>query len=445
MEPESLSDDPTAPIEVRFGIFNYDRLGKNEIHKHLVDGHVKSKPAAHKWLFPARIRPKAFGWKSSRAAVQRIKEALAEIGSVARHDAILAAEGSVRLIERLSPALEQVDSSSGALGSAVNRAIEVLVPLIAAAPVPSQVREQWLDRLFAAHEADGVPYIESLTDYWGELCGTRKLASVWADRLLGITQLALSDDKSLRGHFHGTTACLDALLRAERFEELYDLLRLEQFWPNKRWAVKALAAQGKADEAILLAESSRGPWTNDTDVNLLCEGILLSLGRIEEAYRHYGLYAHQGGTYLATFRSIAKVYPSLPRAQILSDLIEGSPGDEGKWFATAKELGMYEAALRLVRESPCDPKTLTRAARDFVELEPSFALGAGLAALRWLTHGHGYEISSIDVWSAYHSTLKAAEHLGTLNDTKLTIRQLVAQEAVGGFVRQILGRELELT
>jgi len=405
---------------------------------------VKLKNIAHKWQFPTRIRPKAFSWKSSRLAVQRIKEAIAEISGVARHDAILAAEGGVRLIERLSPALEHVDSSSGALGSAVNGAIEALVPVIAAAPVTSRVREKWLERLFAAHEADGVPYIECLTDYWGDLCVTKELASTWADRLLEITRLALSPDKSLRGHFHGTTACLDSLLRAARYAELYDVLQCEKFWSYKRWAVKALAAQGKTDEAILLAEASRGPWTNDTDVNLLCEKFLLSSGRVEEAYRRYGLHAHRAGTYLATFRNVAKAYPSIARAQILSDLIEGSPGDEGKWFATAKELGMYEVALRLVRDSPCDPKTLTRAARDFAEREPSFAHGAGLAALHWLTRGHGYEITSIDVWGAYHSILQAAEHLGTLNDTKQSIRQLVAQEAAGGFVRQILGRELEL-
>jgi hypothetical protein len=405
---------------------------------------VKSKNGAHKWLFPTRIRPNAFSWKSSRVAVQRIKEAIAEISSVARHDAIVAAEGGVRLIERLSPALEHVDSSSGALGSAVNGAIETLVPIIAAAPVASKVREKWLDRLYEAHEADGVPYIEILTDYWGELCVTKELAGTWADRLLGITRMALSPDKSLRGHYHGITACLDALLHAGRYAELYDLLRLEKFWSYKRWAVKALAAEGKADEAIQLAESSRGPWTNDTDVNLLCEGFLLSLGRIAEAYSRYGLYAHRAGTYLATFRAVAKAYPSIPRAQILSDLIESSPGDEGKWFATAKELGMYEVALKLVRESPCDPKTLARAARDFAEREPAFAHGAGFAALNWLTRGHGYEITSIDVWGAYYSTLKAAEHLGTLSDTKKSIRQLVSQEAAGGFVRQILGRELEL-
>ncbi len=218
----------------------------------------------------------------------------------------------------------------------------------------------------------------------------------------------------------------------------------EKFWSYKRWTVKALAAEGNADEAIQFAESNRGPWTNDADVNLLCEGILLSLGRTPEAYRRYGLYAHRAGTYLATFRAVAKAYPSVPRAQILLDLIETTPGEEGKWFATAKELGLYEVALKLVRESPCDPKTLARAARDFAEREPAFAHGAGLAALYWLIQGHGYEITSIDVWGAYHSTLKAAENLGNLSDTKTRIRQLVAQEAGGGFVRQILGRELAL-
>jgi hypothetical protein len=168
--------------------------------------------------------------------------------------------------------------------------------LIAAAPVPGKVREKWRERLYEAHEQDGVPYIEILTDYWGDLCVTQELASAWADRLLEITCLALRPDKSLRGHYHGITACLDALLRAERYAELGDVLRSEKFWSYKRWTVKALAAEGKPDEAIQLAESNRGPWTNDTDVNRLCEGILLLLGRPEEADRRYGLYAHWAGT-----------------------------------------------------------------------------------------------------------------------------------------------------
>lgn len=186
------------------------------------------------------------------------------------------------------------------------------------------------------------------------------------------------------------------------------MLAHTDFWHYRCYAVKALAAEGKPDEAIALAEASRGPWTSDVSVDRLCERILLNAGRTEEAYRRYGLAAHRGATYLATFRELAKTYSGVPRGQILKDLIECSPGDEGKWFATAKELGLYELAVELVRDSPCDPKTLARAARDYAYREPAFAQHAGLAALRWLVRGHGYEITSLDVWGAYHDTLKAA-------------------------------------
>jgi hypothetical protein len=256
--------------------------------------------------------------------------------------------------------------------------------------------------------------------------------------------MALSPDKSLRGHFHGTTACLDALLHARRFAELYDLLKTEKFWHYKRWAVKALAAEGKPEEAIALAESSRGPWTSEYDVNRLCEGILLSLGRVNDAYSRYGLHTHRAGTYLATFRAVAKAYPDVPREKVLSDLVALSPGDEGKWFAAAKELAFYDLAIALARQSPCDPKTLARAARDFAEKQPGFAQEAGFASLYWLSLGHGYEIASLDVWSAYHSTLKAAEQLGRVNEAKQLIRGLFAQARQDGFARQILSRELEL-
>jgi hypothetical protein len=45
-------------------------------------------------------------------------QAVGEIKKVARHDPVLAAVGAVALLERVSPALEQVDSSSGAIGRA---------------------------------------------------------------------------------------------------------------------------------------------------------------------------------------------------------------------------------------------------------------------------------------------------------------------------------------
>ena len=101
----------------------------------------------HQWQFSPRFRRHAFGWQSD-TPILRIKEALAEIKAVAKKEPILTAEGSVLFLEKLAPAIEQVDSSSGGIASAVNRAIEALAPIIGKANVARAVREKWLDRLF---------------------------------------------------------------------------------------------------------------------------------------------------------------------------------------------------------------------------------------------------------------------------------------------------------
>lgn len=154
-----------------------------------------AKARGHSWQFKARFRRHAFGWKS-QPAIARLREAVSEITLVARVDPVLGAESAVVLLERLSPALEQVDSSSGAIGTAVNHAIAQLVAIIVAAPADQDTRAAWLERLFDAHAADQIPYIERLADYWGELCDSPEVASAWADRLIGITRLALSPDRT---------------------------------------------------------------------------------------------------------------------------------------------------------------------------------------------------------------------------------------------------------
>jgi hypothetical protein len=403
-----------------------------------------AKAAAHPWAFKARFRRHAFGWRS-QPAITRIKEAVAEIKKVARKEPVLGAEGAVAFLERVSPALEHVDSSSGAIGTAVNHAIAALVPIIAQAPADAKTREAWLERLFAAHEADQIPYIERLADHWGELCDSKEIASAWADRLLGITRMALSPDRSLRGHYHGTAACLSALYRAARFDELIDLLQVDVLWHYKQWAARGLAASGRQAEALRYAESCRSPWASDYEIDALCEEILLGSGLIDEAYARYGVRANVGGTYLATFRAVAKKYPHKAPAEILADLVKTTPGEEGKWFAAAKDAGLYDEALALASRSPCDPNTLTRAARDFAEKQPAFAVGAGLLALHWLVQGVGYEITSADVWEAYRSTLAAAERHGSLAEVKDRVRQLIDAGGAGAhFVTQVLGRELAL-
>ena len=110
----------------------------------------------HKWIFPARFRTGAYSWKASKLACQRLREAVSEIKKVAKKALGLGADGAVLLIEKLWPALEHVDSSSGALGAAVNKALDALIPIIIMAPADEKTRDNWLDRVWQAMADDGV-------------------------------------------------------------------------------------------------------------------------------------------------------------------------------------------------------------------------------------------------------------------------------------------------
>ena len=218
---------------------------------------------AYKWQFAPRFRRNAFGWKSA-TPIARIKEALIEIKSVAKKEPILAAEGGVLFLEKLAPAIEQVDSSSGGIGSAVNRAIETLVPIIVTANVSRAVREKWLDRLFGALQEDAMPYLEYLEEFWGELCATRETAAKWADDLspMVTTMWEHCARTGEYGYSRSTTPCLSAMYAAGRYEELFVLIAKSEFrhksWHNRVWGAKALAAAGKHVEAIQYAEDSKG-------------------------------------------------------------------------------------------------------------------------------------------------------------------------------------------
>jgi hypothetical protein len=367
----------------------------------------------HKWQFASRFRRHAFGWRSDTPLL-RIKEAVAEIKQVARKEPVLAAEGAITLLEKLSPALEQVDSSSGALGAAVNKAIETFVPIIVKADVDQHWRQRWLERLWQALQDDEIPYIELLGDYWGELCVTPALASQWADVLMPVVESVWSPKASGHGFFKGTSACLASLCAAGRHQELMVLIDKAPFkwWHNRRWGVKALSAMGKKAEAVRYAEESRGLNDPGWQIAQSCEAILLSSGLADEAYRRYAVEANQGTTNLATFRAIAKKYPHKPHAEILRDLVVSMPGAEGKWFAAAKDAGLFDVAIELATCSPTDPRTLTRAARDYADKQPDFALAAGLAALHWISRGHGYDITGLDVLDTYSAVMLAASNAG---------------------------------
>ena len=363
----------------------------------------------HTWQFAPKFRRSAFGWRSD-LPIQRIKEAVSEIKAMSRKEPVLAAEGAVILLEKLSPALEQVDSSSGTIGSAVNRSIDILVPIITAAPVDVGARQRWLRRLWAAVENDGMSYIEALGEFWGDLCVRPEIAAAWADEFLPGLESAWGAPQSAYRYYGGTAACLACLYAAGRYEQLLALLENAPFkwWRDRRWGVKALVAMGRRAEALRYAEESRGLNDPVWQIAQACETILLESGLSEEAYKRFAIEANQGTTYLATFRAIARKYPGISKETILRDLVASTPGNEGKWFAAAKDAGVFGVATELARHRSADPRTLTRAAREYAEMQPGFALAVGLAALHWMALGYGYDITGGDVLDAYTAVLQAA-------------------------------------
>jgi tetratricopeptide (TPR) repeat protein len=207
-------------------------------------------------------------------------------------------------------------------------------------------------------------------------------------------------------------ACLSCLLEADRYNDLTALLSLKRhrFWPDERFAAEALLRRGRSEEALAFAEGLLAEERGSTyrhEIASFCEHVLLDLGRAEEAYRHFALPMAAGATYLATWRALTKRYPDRPTQDVLADLIE-TRGEKGKWFAAAKTAGCFDIALDCASAYDADPRTLIRAARDFVEEEPSFATNVALRAIALLLGGRGYDIVPGDAADAVEYLRSAA-------------------------------------
>lgn len=395
------------------------------------------------WAFTRRFRRGGFGWRASRLASERITEALAEIRAVARHDPLHAADGAARFLVKLSPALEQVDSSSGALGGAARAAVGALVPLIAQAPADTTTREGWLEQLFEAIQNDDPPYLESLDERWGELCATPEIASRWADRLVDLVRhVHAARRRGQHAFTRAESACYSALFAAGRHDELIVLIGGDPrpMWHDLLWVGRCMVVRGEIDEAIEFMTKAVSAWTPMAGLARFAEEVLLAAGRRNEAYEKYALEANRATTYLATFRLIAGKYPEIDADRLLSDLIATTPGEEGKWFATAKTLKRFELAAQLAWQSPCDPKTLIRAARDNLGKAPSFASEVALAALHWICQGRGYEVTSLDVQMAFRLASEAGHALGQSERVALRIQTMLRSSTrEARWVREMLG------
>jgi hypothetical protein len=349
----------------------------------------------------------------------------------------------VSLLERIWPAFQDIDTSSGALGGAVCWAQDELLPIAIEAPADRKTRDNWLDRLWQAIEDDGVNYLSLVEERWGELCRSREVASRWTDQLLGLLRTAWSDPRP-GSYMRGATVCLSSLVTAGCHQELLEVLALQRFpsWHDRKFGMQALLSQGRIDEALAYAEDSRGLNQPDTAIDAACEKILLDVGRAGEAYEKYALTANGSSTGLATFRAIVKKYPSRDPKKILLDLATSS-GDPGRWFAAAKDAGFLDLALEFANTGRTDPRTLSRASRDLLKKDARFCLEVGRLAIQQILEGYGYELTGVDLMDAYNHFMAAAQTLGILSQARADVLAVATKQSGAAF-SEILIRQCSL-
>ncbi len=367
---------------------------------------TKVKLPKHKWEFAGKFRKNAYAWNGTAKAQANLKAALSEIRAVAKKQPGVAAEGATLLLEKLVPSLERIDSSSGAIGAAVYRAVKELAAIVGQGKDAPE-HEARVSRCFEALQNDEYGYLEVLGEVFDHVCGSPELRSKWASQLYQITKNVFESPGS---YFPGTSACLACLYGAGRHQELEELLKLRRFafWPYDRWRAHSLAARGKIEEALEFA--SNYPESAD-----FCEELLHEQGRVEEAYRRFGCRLREG-SYLNCFRDVCKRYPGLDKAKILADMMEQTPGEPGKWFAAARWMGDLELAQQLAWQGPCNPSTLMTAVKDLKEKYPKAAYGLACAALRGMDLGWAYELDYATVTRARLQAERLAEQLSLQSD-----------------------------
>jgi hypothetical protein len=402
---------------------------------------------SHKWAFKRGMRAGAFGWRGSAKAVERLRSAATEIRAVHRADPVAAAEGVVALAERIWPAFEHVDTSSGALGGAVGRTLEDLVPILIAAPADEPTRARWLERLREAVAGDGVDYLAPISNRFGQIAGYPALMNQHADRDLDLVRAAWSDHTRFT-HMPTATLTLSCLLEAGRHDELLALLAAKKtrLWFDERFAGEALLRQGREDAALAraaaLMEGDREPYGRH-GIARFCEVILVRQGKADEAYRRFGLPSAAGNTWLAMWRDLVKRYPERDPRALLQDLI-ALHGRKGKWFAAAKTAGHLDIALECAADHEAAPATLIRAARDFAAKDPAFAVHVALHAIRHLLAGRGYEATPLDIDAAVDHLLAASRRMDRTDWALIELRRLADQDDPADLMSKRLSARLTM-
>jgi len=387
------------------------------------------------WGFEARLQPGLMQLPGELSI--GLHRAVGELRRAARLDPLRAGAGAVLLLERLPAALEHIEDPVGTATGAVARAIDALAPVLSH-PCPPATRERWLERLWAALAGDDAGHLRRLAEHWGLLCGGAAVAAAWAERLLPAAREAVASA--------GSVACLASQVASAQHEAALALLATRPIavWPERQFGVLALAARGEVDAALVYAAASNPlGHRHAQDIARVCEAALLAAGRREEAYRRFAPAAHVRQNCRQTFEALLRVYPEIEPSRLLADLLLASPGQEGRWFATAVSLRFYALAAEIAGRTPCDPRTLVRAGTQRLEADPEFAGEVAIAAIASICGGHGVEITGEDVFAAYDLAASAALRTGGHARLQAQVAALCDQpHPAAQWVHELLAPEL---
>lgn len=381
----------------------------------------------HKWAFEPGMRAGAFGWRGTAKATSRLKAAMREIKAVRKSDPAVAGEGVIAFAERIWPAFEHIDTSSGALGTAVARTLENLAPILIEAPADETTRAAWAERLRTAIIDDGVDYLAPLADRFGEIAQIPSVINDHAERDLALISAAWADHACF-SHVPTATLTLSCLLEAGRHEELLALVdsARTRLWFHEKFAAEALVRQGREADALeraaALLEGESMPWGYRAIAGF-CETLLIRQGKEDEAYACYGLPMTSGTTWLAMWRDLVKRYPDRDPRMVIEDLM-AHHGRKGKWFAAAKTAGYLDLALACAADHEAAPATLIRAARDYAQKDPDFAASVSLHGIAHLLAGRGFEASPYDIDDAVAHLMAAARQIDRTSWALVQLRRL---------------------
>jgi hypothetical protein len=372
-----------------------------------------------------------------------LKRACAELKKGAPKHPAATAAATVRLWELLPRALAPFAQSSPPLVAALSECHSELASVFSAS-LPASDVDPLLSRLHAALVDDEHDVLFGLARHFGTWCGSSEAAARWVARFdAAVAQPHATQHRSAR------EALLSALLAAGHYPRLETEVGKAKDWYAQKWLVQAALSQGDRDTAVAHLERqvasalASGNEDQVRQITAFAEQSFFEAGDWQTAYSRFARAAHKAATHVATFRAICKRYPMLEPSQILRDLAEHTPGEEGKWFAAAKDAHLFDLALELARRSPCNPDTLIRAAEDHRDVRPEFAAECGYLALHWLSKNRGFEVGSVQIWSAYYATSAAAERAACWETMRARLVALVnADSSTGTALRKALGREL---